>query len=161
MTPCYGKSALFDSTAYADHDEARTLCLACPILAECRGRAPQKQSGHSGTWAGVLYLNGKPQRRERIPKTTIDHLEANALAWVADALGVTLYELIRRDQTTEALKRRRVAAWLLRNRFNYSLHAVGRMLNRDHTAVINAIRHLEADDELRTHAQRLAEGVAA
>lgn len=59
--PCAGKWDLFDSTAPADHLQARTLCWRCPMLEECRANlraatttAYSRAWGPAGTWAGEL-----------------------------------------------------------------------------------------------------------
>lgn len=59
---CIGRSALFESTNSADHDEARAICLTCPMLADChtitireRDRARKTRTPIRGTWAGHLY----------------------------------------------------------------------------------------------------------
>lgn len=61
---CAGKWWLFDSTDILDHAEARQMCAACPVVAECRrvlSEASQIAYGGGkggylqGTWAGQLY----------------------------------------------------------------------------------------------------------
>ena len=64
--PCENSPALFESTILADHNVARTYCLRCPARAflACEALAAQ-QVNHDGTWAGVLYADGKPSTKGR------------------------------------------------------------------------------------------------
>lgn len=69
--PCAGRWELFDSTDVLDHREARELCNACPMLADCHDRllAASKhvyggpEYGPRGTWAGTLI--GGPRTSAR------------------------------------------------------------------------------------------------
>ena len=71
-TPCYGKSALFDSTDLYDHEAAKELCMACPTLTACMAHLLEvkRTSGPfgqpEGTWAGELLEDKRPaERRSR------------------------------------------------------------------------------------------------
>lgn len=62
--PCYGQAELFDSVEVADHEEARDICAGCPVKAACADalQDAKRQYGNGapdGTWAGVLYKNGR------------------------------------------------------------------------------------------------------
>lgn len=61
--PCVNRPSLFESIHIADHDIARDYCARCPaaIFTECKTTASQ-QANHDGTWAGVLYRNGRVAR---------------------------------------------------------------------------------------------------
>ena len=61
-TPCYGQSALFDSTEQADHLKARALCATCPALRACATTAATMPDAE-GTWAGKLRGNIGALRR--------------------------------------------------------------------------------------------------
>jgi len=52
---CVGQHALFDSTEPGDHQAARALCRACPVVAACRELVPPGTQFPTGTWAGRLY----------------------------------------------------------------------------------------------------------
>jgi hypothetical protein len=75
-TPCNGKAGLFLSVYAIDHRLAKAMCLgdkrdntpACPLLEACK-KHTHEQSNHDGTWAGVLFVDGKP-KREKNPKAT-------------------------------------------------------------------------------------------
>jgi hypothetical protein len=75
--PCKGKTGLFLSVYAIDHRLAKDMCLgdkrdnrpACPLLAACK-KLTHEQSNHDGTWAGVLFVNGKP-KHERNPKAAV------------------------------------------------------------------------------------------
>lgn len=62
-TPCFEKSALFDSESLDLHAEAKALCNTCPALAACRLNLRDTIAAHGydasvgprGTWAGKLY----------------------------------------------------------------------------------------------------------
>lgn len=65
VTPCVGKSWLFDSTDLEDHLSAKALCAECPLQLACADRVVELRS-HAGpygrlegTWAGQL-LDGRP-----------------------------------------------------------------------------------------------------
>ena len=59
---CHGQDPdLFTSTRLADHRYAReTFCAHCPIamFTACQ-RLAADQDNHDGTWAGVLYVDGR------------------------------------------------------------------------------------------------------
>jgi hypothetical protein len=52
-TPCFGKSALFDSAQRADHIKAKAICATCPIIDACRKLDVSPE--FVGTWAGIGY----------------------------------------------------------------------------------------------------------
>jgi hypothetical protein len=60
-----GLTDLFLSTDRRHHEDARALCLECPALIWCMGetakalRTKTLGPGMHGTWAGVLYSDGK------------------------------------------------------------------------------------------------------
>lgn len=66
-TPCrQSDPALFDSTGWIDHREARRHCTTCPLVRACLNLALAIASEHDddpsrgpdGTWAGLLWHNG-------------------------------------------------------------------------------------------------------
>lgn len=52
---CIGQHALFESTEYADHVQARRICADCPVIDWCRTQIPPSSGYPQGTWAGRLY----------------------------------------------------------------------------------------------------------
>lgn len=76
-TPCFQKSALFDSEAPDLHAEAKALCVTCPAIKACREnlRATietfgyDQSTGPRGTWAGKLLApkqTGRPSRAKAV-----------------------------------------------------------------------------------------------
>jgi hypothetical protein len=69
---CAGKPGLFESPIIAVHVQARKLCATCPVLLGCHellldvmaDTTGGPAGAPSGTWAGVLYKQG---RRIRVP----------------------------------------------------------------------------------------------
>ncbi len=72
-TPCFGESALFDSTHPGDHALAKALCDTCPALAACKDhlratrQAAHPGAGPEGTWAGHLLTNRPPRQTRYTP----------------------------------------------------------------------------------------------
>lgn len=67
---CEGQGELHDSPFYAEHLKAKENCKACPahLFAACkRLAAAPEQNQHDGTWAGVLYRNGRVAVRGQRP----------------------------------------------------------------------------------------------
>lgn len=67
--PCRGQSDLFQSTHWADHLEAATLCADCPVFAACDAQREYEVATTrracttpAGTWAGQLYGAPKNQK---------------------------------------------------------------------------------------------------
>jgi hypothetical protein len=71
LAPCLGRWSLFDSTNVHSHRVARSICAACPFIAECAEeleatrRAAKPGYGPRGTWAGRLVGVQKAEDRER------------------------------------------------------------------------------------------------
>lgn len=79
-TPCYGQSALFDSTYRLDHQAAKLICEGtrdtpgCPyriaclrLLEQTKKAAGTVEAGPVGTWGGVLVgVPGSPGRPRKI-----------------------------------------------------------------------------------------------
>ena len=63
---------------------------------------------------------------------------------LAAYLDTTVPGLIGRNRTPAVSRRRRLAMWLLRQR-GYSLKAIGRILERDHSTVIHGLRLVQRD----------------
>lgn len=71
VTPCFGQSALFDSTDLIDHRKAVDICATCPVIEECRKQLDDAIRAHGygpyvgprGTWAGK-FLNAKPRAKK-------------------------------------------------------------------------------------------------
>jgi hypothetical protein len=72
---CKGNWWLFDSTYWAEHQEAKQICARCPALLACDQLAQEMQAPKSmtecggglvGTWAGKLYgARKKPAGKPR------------------------------------------------------------------------------------------------
>lgn len=69
VTPCFGKTALFDSTDKAAHQEAIELCATCPVRTQCAALLEEvlakyaSYGGPQGTWAGQGFgIGRKPGR---------------------------------------------------------------------------------------------------
>ena len=62
---CIGNDQLMLSTHPQDHQQAKKFCADCPALTWCQRhtqRCLEDESyglGVDGTWAGVLYVNGR------------------------------------------------------------------------------------------------------
>lgn len=62
---CNGQESMFLSTHPTDHGHARELCGVCPAFDWCLRETVKALSNESyglgveGTWAGVLYKNGR------------------------------------------------------------------------------------------------------
>lgn len=84
LHPCYGKSALFDSTEANDHYEARALCATCPMIDACRDLlAKAKKSSVAGgrpigTWAGELMRTNPKPRPEDLAEQNAAFTELEA-----------------------------------------------------------------------------------
>lgn len=63
---CEGRYLLFEAVDRAAHLEARELCATCPILDDCKLRLAderkQLRSCPEGTWAGLLFIDGKRKK---------------------------------------------------------------------------------------------------
>lgn len=72
-TPCFQKSALFDSEAPDLHAEAKALCDTCPQIAACKANLKatieafgyDHSTGPRGTWAGKLLAPKQKARASR------------------------------------------------------------------------------------------------
>lgn len=62
---CAGLGDIFTSPLLFDHRIAAPYCLgdqdrpACPLLEACKQQTPDAAGYHDGTYAAVLYRNGK------------------------------------------------------------------------------------------------------
>lgn len=56
--PCSDDPDLFRSIKRADHDQARILCVTCPLHHMCRELAADDGQAH-GTYAGQLFKKGQ------------------------------------------------------------------------------------------------------
>jgi hypothetical protein len=62
---CLGNEPLMLSTHPADHSQAKKFCADCPAATWCRRETdealahPSYGLGVEGTWAGVLYRDGR------------------------------------------------------------------------------------------------------
>ena len=69
--PCRLDPDLFFAESPADVEEAKALCLECPVRAACLAGALKRREPW-GVWGGQLFLNGKilasKRRRGRPPK---------------------------------------------------------------------------------------------
>jgi len=63
---CEGQADIHDSPMLADHRLAVVNCARCPLalFTACQKLA-EDQAFHDGTWAGVLYVDGKVSRKGR------------------------------------------------------------------------------------------------
>jgi len=70
---CADRYLLMWSTHVEDHREAKKLCLGdqssgtpiCPLFDKCHNETPPPSANHDGTWAGVLYVDGRPSQAGR------------------------------------------------------------------------------------------------
>lgn len=62
---CLGNTQLFTSAHPADHNRAKEFCAECPAAMWCKREVekalahPSYGLGVEGTWAGVLYRDGR------------------------------------------------------------------------------------------------------
>lgn len=63
---------------------------------------------------------------------------------VCDRFGISMAELLSRDRHSNIAAARAVAAWLLREH-GLSFPVIGRVLRRDHSTVLVAVRKVEVD----------------
>lgn len=78
---CQGRTALFFSDRPNDREQAKALCLHCPVLIECAGWRYRVRPKH-GVWAGGgsarrLVANGRQSRAPR----------PNVFVWKISALS--------------------------------------------------------------------------
>lgn len=71
---CVGRWELFDSDDPDDHEYAKALCEACPVLEACRRELDRAMAdalyagfGPTGTWAG-LYIGRHRSKVGAVPK---------------------------------------------------------------------------------------------
>ena len=77
---------------------------------------------------------------------------------VARSLGIGVDRLLDKRRDRDTADKRHVAAWLLRRGHSMSYPALGRMLERDHTSVMHAVRRVEAERAMSPElAERLEE----
>lgn len=69
---CRGRHELFDSPEVRDWLLARQFCLDCPVYVWCAEHLPGHLDHADGTWAGVLFSNG---RRVDVASTQWAYLE--------------------------------------------------------------------------------------
>lgn len=58
---CAGMTTTFQTPTIYAHREAAKVCLECPLFASCKATDPGPWA--DGTWAAVLYRNGKAVAR--------------------------------------------------------------------------------------------------
>jgi chromosomal replication initiator protein len=82
-----------------------------------------------------------PKRPELLPAPRRRGVDpAIVFACVAQAYGVTVTALLRRDRHRQIAEARGVACWLLRTVGGLSYPEIGRAIGRDHTTAMSAIR---------------------
>jgi len=64
---------------------------------------------------------------------------------VCSATGVSKRELLAANRSQKIVNTRHVVMWLLRRHTFLSLPAIGRILHRDHSSVLNGVRRVEAE----------------
>ena len=78
---------------------------------------------------------------------------AKIVAFVAPEFGLTRAELIGSDISRRVSEPRHIAIWLARQASGKSAQQIGLFLNRDHSTVCSATRHVEdrraSDDKYR------------
>ena len=79
------------------------------------------------------------------PELTVERVSAE--------LGVTVGDILSRTRLRHVAHARAVVAWVLRQH-ELSFPAIGRLLGRDHTSIMTAVRKIEGE---RRHCQRSAE----
>lgn len=76
--PCSDEPDLFRSTRRADHEDARMVCLKCPLAHQCRQLARSDRHAN-GTYGGNLYKRGQ--------LVQLETLAGVADLWVVGAHG--------------------------------------------------------------------------
>ncbi len=64
---------------------------------------------------------------------------------VCSATGVSKRELLAHNRSRKIVNARHMAMWLLRRHTFLSLPAIGRILHRDHSSVLNGVRRVKAE----------------
>jgi hypothetical protein len=168
--PCAGKADLFDSTHWADHTKAATLCATCPLIEECRTKVKEAQKAAlyplqdvRGTWAGKLY--GLTQAQQSRLKRRWDDREARAAKHERTdrtdperVINAVAFHSRRRAADVRA---DHVTTWLLRHAAGLTYPQVGRITGRHHTTAMYAVKKVSKSPALLAQAREIAHLIGA
>lgn len=101
------------------------------------------QLAQATTALNLLSRAVRLQSAESVPDVSEDFDQCVALA-LQHVRGVTAEDLLSRKRDQRTAGARMLAMWLLRQR-KHSLQTIGRAFDRDHSAVMNALRQTEAN----------------
>lgn len=155
--PCAGKWDLFDSTDPVDHIEAANYCRTCPIIAACRDALATTQTdqhsryGAQGTWAGRLYVDGRPTS-PRIIRMAAAAADDTGRAYqiattVAPHFDTTANHILSTSRRVNVSSGRHVVCWVMYE-MGLPLTAIGTHLGRDHTTVLSSVRRVNTSPDL-------------
>lgn len=90
----------------------------------------------------IVKVEPEPVAVETKPKANLGFRE-QIIYDCAEEFNITVSELLSPKRTKECALARRKAAWIFHQRGTMSYPQIGRLLNRDHTTIIYAVRRYQ------------------
>jgi chromosomal replication initiation ATPase DnaA len=127
-------------------------------LRELRARIDQEIARETSAQRRLGQLTHEASTAQKNP----DEAAAHILASCADWYGVSVKALVSPSRRRGPTAARMVAAWVLRTTLGLSYPEIGRLIGKDHSTVMYAVKKVEGDPELRAvGARMLREAMAA
>jgi chromosomal replication initiation ATPase DnaA len=127
-------------------------------LRELRARIDQEIARETSAQRRLGQLTHEASTAQKNPDETATHI----LSACADWYGVNVKTMCSPSRRKAPTNARMVAAWTLRTTLGLSYPEIGRLINKDHTTIMHAVKRVETDPVLRgVGAHMLKQAMAA